>query len=170
MGGRRWTEEEVEYLKNNYAKMTCEKMANKLNRSIGSIYVKVRKLNLPRKKEIWTEDDDIYLEYFIFSKDGKLKEAAEFLNRSLDTTRSRAATIRKKRKDYYICRKWTTEEDNYIKTNYKSVTYQAIALRLGRSRMAVTMRVQRLGLRKIRSIAELDEKSELLERAKAKSP
>ncbi|EAD0075977.1 hypothetical protein NB69_05155 [Listeria monocytogenes] len=104
----------------------------------------------------WTEDDDIYLEYFIYESDTKLQEAADFLNRSLNATIIRAAILRKKRKDYYICRKWTSEEDEYIKTNYKLLNYKVIGMRLDRSCKAVSDRVRTLGLRKNLSLVEMD--------------
>ncbi|EJM9908594.1 hypothetical protein V8K72_001974 [Listeria monocytogenes] len=104
----------------------------------------------------WTEEDDIYLEYFIFSKDSKFEVAAEFLGRSLNATITRAAIIRKKREEYYICRKWTEEEDNYIKSNYKLWTYKLIAKRLNRSCKAVSDRACFLGLKKNNSLVALD--------------
>lgn len=106
----------------------------------------------------WTEDEDIYLEYYLFSQDGKLEEAAKFLGRSLNAVIKHASILRKGRKDYYICRKWTEEEDNYIKANYKSVSYQSIGLRLGRSQKAVSNRARHLGLRKNNSLIALDSK------------
>jgi hypothetical protein len=106
----------------------------------------------------WTEDENIYLEYFIFNRDEKLEVAAKFLNRSLNATIKHAAAIRKKRKDYYIFRKWTSEEEDYIKDNYKSVSYASIGLRLGRSEKAVSGRARKLGLRKNNSLVALDKK------------
>ncbi|EHD5018754.1 hypothetical protein JRB95_001381 [Listeria monocytogenes] len=153
-----WTEDENEYLKNNYTKMGYEEIGNKLNRSASSVNLEVGKLNLPRKIEKWTEDDEIYLEYFAYVGEDRLQEAADFLNRSREAVSSKLSDLRKKNNDVaYLNRKWTAEEDNYIKANYKSVTYQAIGLRLGRSRASVFKRARRLGLRKIRSLIEIDD-------------
>lgn len=106
----------------------------------------------------WTKDDDIYLEYFIFSKDEKLEVAAEFLNRSLNATIKRAAIVRKKRRDYYVYRPWSEREDNYIRDNYKSMGYAAIGLRLNRSGKSVSDRARKLKLRKNNSLVALDDK------------
>lgn len=152
-----WTKDELDYLKNNYAKMNGKEIGRKLNRSADSIYEKVSQLELPKKQENWTEDDLIYLEYFVYMGDDCLQEAADFLNRTRDATALKLSDLRKKNKDVaYLSRKWTEADDNYVKANYRSLTYQAIALKLGRSRMAVATRVRRLGLRKIRSIVSLD--------------
>ncbi|MDT2570277.1 hypothetical protein P7D97_01515 [Enterococcus raffinosus] len=105
----------------------------------------------------WTEDEDTYLEYFLFNKDTHLEEAAKFLNRSLNATILRASVVRKKRRGYYICRKWTSEEDEYIKANYETVSYKLIGLRLGRSSKSVSARVRFLGLRKNQSLVAMDE-------------
>ncbi|MGM0117369.1 hypothetical protein [Enterococcus sp. AZ189] len=105
----------------------------------------------------WTEDEDIYLEYFLFSQDSKLEIAAKHLNRSLNATIKHAAVVRAKRKDYYICRKWTEDEDDYIKASYRSLSYENIGLRIGRSRKAVSERVRKLGLRKNNSLISLND-------------
>lgn len=96
----------------------------------------------------WTEDELIYLEYFVFENDAKLKEAANFLGRSLNAVECRLSRLRKtNRNTCYLKRKWTETEDNFIRENYRKMSGPTIALRLNRSYGAVRERRRFLGLR-----------------------
>lgn len=57
---KKWTEQELEFLKNNYIKMSYKELANYLGRSIPSVKHKAERnnLNMPRR---WTEQDIEYL-------------------------------------------------------------------------------------------------------------
>ncbi|EPT7250646.1 hypothetical protein ACVR7L_000044 [Listeria monocytogenes] len=147
-----WTEEELSYLKNNYTKMTCEKIGEKLNRSANAVHQKINDLNLPRKQENWTEDDLIYLEYFVYEGDEKLKEAAEFLGRTLGAVETMLKRLRKKSKNVcYINKKWTEKEDNFLRENYQTMSGKAIAIRFGCTYGAVKSRRSFLGLKRKRT-------------------
>ncbi|WP_352420756.1 hypothetical protein [Proteiniborus sp.] len=62
---KRWTEEEVQYLKINWSKKRIQEIADSLGRTYDSIYMKARALYLgPNKNEDnrnWSEDDLEYL-------------------------------------------------------------------------------------------------------------
>lgn len=147
-----WTEEEISYLKNNYTKMNYEKIGEKLNRSANSIHQKINDLNLPRKQENWTEDDLIYLEYFVYEGDEKLKEAAKFLGRTLDAVETMLKRLRKENKNvYYLNKKWTEKEDDFIRKHYQTMSGTAIAIRLGCTYGAVKNRRIVLGLKQKRT-------------------
>lgn len=153
----RWTDEELDFLKSNYGKIDAEKIGKKLKRSSNAVRHKAQRLGLAEKRDFWQEDDETYLEYFAFSGDNNLDVAAEFLGRSVNATGLRLSKLRKKRKDYYFCRPWTSEEDEFIKTYYKSISYKSIGIRLDRSHKAVIERASNLGLKKYTSIASQDE-------------
>lgn len=147
-----WTEEELSYLKNNYTKMNYEKIGEKLNRSANSVHQKINDLNLPRKQENWTEDDLIYLEYFVYEGDEKLKEAAKFLGRTLGAVETMLKRLRKENKNvYYINKKWTEKEDDFIRKNYQTMSGPTIAIRLGCTYGAVKNRRSFLGLKQKRT-------------------
>lgn len=47
---QKWTEEEIEFLKNNYQKMTCPEMAKKLERTTRSVQHKYNELGLEKRR------------------------------------------------------------------------------------------------------------------------
>lgn len=49
MSGQKWTENEIEFLKENYGTMSANDLAIQLNRTKQSVQNKIRSLN-PRKK------------------------------------------------------------------------------------------------------------------------
>lgn len=75
---RPWTEEELNFLKENYFKLSAQEIADKLNRSLNSIYIKAKKIGLDnkRKKEI---DWDLVYQLYVIEK-RTLKEIGEMLN------------------------------------------------------------------------------------------
>lgn len=109
------------------------------------------------KGRLWTEDEDIYLEYFVFENDTPLKEAASFLNRSEKSISYRLWALRKENPEMQLMSKpWTEKDDNYIKNNYNKVSVEAISLYLGRTEHAVKRRASRLGYRKTKEIKVYD--------------
>ncbi|MDY4027190.1 MAG: hypothetical protein SOZ13_19135 [Enterococcus avium] len=106
----------------------------------------------------WTEDELIYLEYFVFENDSKLKEASCFLGRSVNAIRKKLSQLRKN-KDYnvgYMHRLWTEEELNFIKRNYTQMTYEDIAKKLNRGAAAVELIARENGIRKHKKLKDFD--------------
>ncbi|MBC2369925.1 hypothetical protein HBP99_14950 [Listeria booriae] len=107
----------------------------------------------------WTEDDDIYLEYFVYENDTDLGEAASFLNRSRKAVITRLKNLRMMDDSVsYIRRKWTEKEDEFLRKNYKIMTNQSLAESLGRTSAAVCSRKKYLGLKRVRGISRHREK------------
>jgi hypothetical protein len=52
MAGRKWTEEEIEFVRQNYKSMTCGEMGEKLNRTERSVEHLSAKLNLVREAQV----------------------------------------------------------------------------------------------------------------------
>ncbi|MCB2771163.1 hypothetical protein KQ891_15020, partial [Listeria monocytogenes] len=69
-------DEEIRVLQNNYEYVDTEIIANFLNRSYHSIKNKAARLGISKNSE-WTEDEDIYLEYFVYENDDNISKAAE---------------------------------------------------------------------------------------------
>lgn len=151
-----WTESDLDYLKNNYGKIASEKIAKHLKRSSNSVRHKAQRMGLAEKRNFWDEDEEIYLEYFALEKDSNLEVAANFLGRSVNSVQLHLSLIRNKRKDYYVNRVWTSQEDEYIRKHHKSYGYKVIAQNIGRSHKAVAERAVQLGLRKKQSLEAMD--------------
>ena len=80
----KWTEEEVQYLKDNYADVDNETLAKKLNRSKGAINVKSTYLGLLKNKKTKNEIgmkfgrltvlDEVEPEIYIYNKSDETKK------------------------------------------------------------------------------------------------
>lgn len=92
MSRKRWTEEEEEYLRNNYENKTNKELAEKLNRTVGAVQKRAEKLKIAqkRKKQSWTKGEEEYL-----IKNYKYKTNKE-LARELERT---ATSVARKKHD-----------------------------------------------------------------------
>lgn len=153
----RWTDEEICYLAENYKQIEVSEIAKKLNRSKSSVYHRAKIIGLAEVEEHFSEDEDIYLEYFVFEADTKIEEAAKFLKRSQSSVNNRLNLLRKRNKKInYITRRWTLKEDKYLKSNYQQVKAEHIATTLNRTTNAVMKRAKFLGVRKNRKLSSYD--------------
>lgn len=57
---KKWTEDEISYLKNNYSRLSVQEIADELERSRRSVYQKAKKLNL-RNARNWSDREIEYL-------------------------------------------------------------------------------------------------------------
>lgn len=68
MAGKRWTEEELNYLKENYKnKNSCKEISEKLGRSVRAVYTMSDRLNLKIKWDYKRVDKDGYVELILGS-------------------------------------------------------------------------------------------------------
>lgn len=96
----------------------------------------------------WTEDDDIYLEYFAYEGEERVQEAADFLNRTRAATIIRLSKLRERNNDVqFIRRKWTEREDDFLRKNYITMSNKMLAESLRRTSAAIDQRKAKLGLR-----------------------
>lgn len=155
---KEWTDEEVRLLRNNYEYIATERIAIFLNRTAISVKSKAIRLGLSKNYD-WSEDDDIYLEYFVFENDTNINEAAEFLNRTVDAVRTRIVNLRKKDSSVaYIRKPWTAKEDDFLKNNYKAMSDAVLAERLQRTKSAIAGRKRTLCLQKIYKLTSSQDK------------
>ena len=116
---RNYTQEELEYIKENYTNMTTQELATKLNKSIGSINNATRKMRLIKQEhKPWTDSEVEYLKNNYLEKTSE--DIGEYLNRSIHSVnaeRDRLGLIRNEA--------WSNEEINYVINNYRifSVLY-----------------------------------------------
>lgn len=105
----------------------------------------------------WTEDEDIYLEYFVYGNDGKIHEAADFLGRSVGAVHARLYILRQNDTTVSMTnRRWTISEQEYLKRHHSAMSVRNMARRLRRSESSVAWRLNMLGLTKTKSIEMYD--------------
>lgn len=105
----------------------------------------------------WTEDELVYLEYFVFENDTQLIEASKYLNRSINAIRKKLCKMRKE--DGFRCymhRLWTEKENEFLKQHYSSMKNKYIAQRLNRTIGSIEFQASKLNLKKHKNIKELD--------------
>lgn len=111
---------------------------------------------MTRKK--WSEDEEAYIEYYLY--DGEEKDynaASEFLDRTHSSIMSKVSDMRKKdEKVHYILRPFTEKEVGFIRTNYKKMTAAAIADRLCRTESAIITKAHELGVSKRKQLRFYD--------------
>jgi len=82
-----WTNEELEFMKENYSKMGAEYCSEKLNKSIGSIYGRAFDLNINKSNKKWSETEDSFIRNNYQNMTGK--EIGNHLNRTESSIRNR---------------------------------------------------------------------------------
>lgn len=109
--------------------------------------------------ERWSEDDEIYLEYFLYSTEDNLyKDAQEFLNKDIKSIYYKASSLRQKDKNVRHLKKPYSERDIlYMKRMYKIQTYKEIGEVLGRDSKAIHRKIKELGLVKNKRLKDYDE-------------
>jgi hypothetical protein len=58
---RKWTEEELQFIRDSWSILSAETIADKLNRSVTSVHGKANRLKL-KSGRFWTEEEEIYLQ------------------------------------------------------------------------------------------------------------
>ena len=117
--GRKYTQEEDDFLRKNYKNMTRKEVAKKLGRTEPSIKKRLIVLGITKEKlnmSNWTKEEDDYL----IENYEKLSshEIAELLNRTEGAVKSRFRILGFKIR---MNRRWTKEEDDYLRNNYKEI-------------------------------------------------
>lgn len=106
-------------------------------------------------KKRWTEDEDDYLKYFVFSGEATIKDAAELLGRSSGSVSARLTELRRSDSSVqYLHRRWTDKEDDYLRENYLKYDTKILSKNLGRSVESVKSRKAQLKLSLVRPITK----------------
>ena len=121
----KWTLNEIQFLKDNYNKMTTKEIALKLNKTIVSIRHKKIRLKLIIKK-MWA------LNEIQFLKDNynkmTTKELSKKLNRTTTAINSKLNFLKLKR-----LKKWNSDNINFLKNNYKNLSNKELSKILNKS-------------------------------------
>lgn len=152
---RRYTREEIDYIKNHYKEDGVESIAEKLDRTTSAIRSMACKLGVydgdkPRQKPWSEKEKKIILEWF--PKEG-IKVRSRLKDRSDASIYSEADHLGvaiKKRTKKSSNSMWTSEEDEIIKNHYiKDGVDECLKLLPGRSRQALIIRANRkFGIKK----------------------
>lgn len=137
-----YTEEDINYLINNYKDYSYKQLGNHIKKSSGSIAYAIRTLGLIKQvHKNWTKDEDDFLKsnYLKMSNE----EMGKKLNRSFDSISARCQVLGLIKHD-----NWSEDEINYLKEHYNNMEYKEIGEYLGRSEMAVNAKCFELNLYK----------------------
>ena len=141
--GQAWSEEEIDYLRNNYSKVETKELCKKLNRTHNAIRSRASKLNLKRPSLLWTKEEDEYLEKNC--KEKSIKEMSDFLGRTANAIEARMrlhGLIKPTRV------KWDDKKVEFLTDNYNKMSLEEIAETIGCGKEAVYMQLYGLGIKK----------------------
>lgn len=143
MRGRKWTEEEIKFLKDNLGSMSNQEIANALGRNIGSVAAKATKLNVPRKNNRkWTEED------YQFLRDNAAtmtnEEIAKALDRNIGSVAKIIPAMGLERKTAYA--KWSEKDVAFLKNNAINMSNKQLAKALNRNIGSITAKLSELQL------------------------
>lgn len=143
-----WSDEDVKLLKDNYSSMTDEELGALLGRTANSIERKRHSLNLKKKIQYSKIKITDEIKEEIKNLDVSVREAYKLLHPKYGITRDQ---IEKFYKDSGISnrapRKWTKEEDDFIKKNTDVISTYDIAQKLNRTPVSVSKRRHALGIK-----------------------
>ena len=128
---RNYTQEELEYIKENYDNMTARELSIKLNKPIGSINNATRKMGLIKQiHKSWTSEEIEYLKNNYIEKTSE--EIGKILNRSVqlvNAERDKLGLIRNEQ--------WNSNDIDYLINHFESMTHAEMGKNLNRTEQAV---------------------------------
>ena len=138
-----WTDEQDEFLRQNYLTMPIKEIAEHLGRSEKACTHRANRIGL-RKTNDWTEEQDEFLRQHYSTKN--INEIAEYIGRTEGACITRASSLGLRRACIPV---WTQKEDEFLKQNFLTMSLKDIAKHLGRTRDNCKRRASMFGLRKI---------------------
>ncbi len=138
---RKWTDEQIDFIKSNYQDMSSRQIASALEKSITSVKSQVSWLGLG-KNIVWTPEKKNMLKKLY------VKMSPDELAQKLGCAKS---SLFKQAKKIGIPRKkplWSKEEIAYLKQNFHKMIAAELAKRLNRPKESIYMKGKELGLGK----------------------
>ena len=144
--GMSWSQEEIEFLRENYERLGYERIGEELGRSSLAVHKRARALGLSSKRRgRWSkEEDDFLREHYATLGSRRISER---LGRSDRSVRVRASKLNIKSNS--VCQ-WTKEEYDFMQEHYETRGVKYVSEQLGRSESAVYNRAHALGLKQPR--------------------
>lgn len=141
---KRWSGQDIEFIKKNYKNKTYKQMASFLGRTFASVLQKTHELGLEKEKK-WTQDE---LNILILNKDLTNKQISKIIDRTERSIKNKFNEIKALR----YRRSWKTEEIRFAtKLFNKGLTNKRIAKILHRTPISVKTLKNKLGIIKDQS-------------------
>ena len=139
---RNYTNEDLDFIKNNYQNMTVKQIAAKLNKTNTSIYNAIQKLGLKKQEhKPWTKvDNDFLLQNYMSMP---VKNIADKLGRTCASVNSQLARL-----NLSVHKAWTEQEIDFLKNNFDKKTHRELGEVLQRTEQAVRAKCFDLNLYK----------------------
>lgn len=140
MNGKKWSEFDIKFLKNNHNAIPIREIAEKLNRTTKSVSMQVNRLGIASKKPTLSEKED----RFIRENYGKMtsKMIAEELGYPQSKIRNYIKTRKIKSSGYY----WSDDEVKLLEDKIGSVSVKTISKTLNRSVYSIRGKYQNTGI------------------------
>ena len=137
---RNYIEEEIQYIKNNFSKMTVKQIAANLNKKESSVYNVVRKLGLVKQEHNrWTDEEINFLKVnYINMTSEQISHHIKHSVDSINTMRDRLSLVRNKN--------WSNEEIQFLKDNFESTLFSELSKTLGRTEGSIRAKCFELDL------------------------
>ncbi len=146
--GKVWTDDEIEFLKNNYLTMTYVEIASHLKRSLRSVHGKAHLLKLQKgvSTKNWTKEEIQFLRENANSMG--YDEIAKHINRSPSAIYNKVYELQLIEDDNKNCRKLKKEQVLFIINNCDKMTDSQLAKKFGASEKAVSEVRKKHGIKK----------------------
>lgn len=139
----KWSDKEIQFLKNNYHNLSAKECAEKLDRSVSAIYYRVSSLGLQEDREFWTKEEEEYLKKHY--KNTSNPELAEILDKaSGEAVRVKA---NKMGLDKVGGTFWSEEEVQLLKKYYPDYGPEGTQKWINRSYNAIAIKADKLEIR-----------------------
>ena len=142
---KRWTNEQIDYLRENLNKIPFTKLINDLGHDFYDVLKKIEELGLEYNSNRWTEEEESLL--IELSSKYYIKEIAKRLNRSEGAIVSKAHKMGIEL--ITLKREFTEKELKYIKKNWGVVPITDMARKLGVSRIMIDNQAKKMNLPKL---------------------
>ncbi|MEK6448362.1 sigma-70 family RNA polymerase sigma factor, partial [Priestia aryabhattai] len=99
---------------------------------------------MSKKQKLWTKDEDLFLE----EQYGQMtfQRMGEHLNRSKESVNKRIIRLNLRNEENCLHKKWTTEQDTFLKENIAIMNNREIGNHLGKSPSSIATRIKILKL------------------------
>lgn len=128
---KNYTQDELKFIYDNYSTMTAKELAEKLNKTVGSINNAIRKLGLVKQlHNEWTNDEINFLNENYINMTSA--EIAYYVNHSIDsinTMRDKLNLVRNP--------SWTDAEIQFLTNNFETTLFRDLSKILGRTESAI---------------------------------
>lgn len=139
-----WSKLDIKFLKENYKNFSKEALIEYFHRTYVEIVSKANKLKLTRNR--WDKEELLYLTKNFHKKTNK--EMCKYLDKNIDTVlhKARELNLYRTKKKGFREPKWTTEELDYLRSNYNLLPIKVLKEAIKRTVSSIEHKAQRLGL------------------------